>query len=161
MSKQTRGTKTIDEIDRRILAILAREPRIPYSDISTELAEDGIEMSSEGVRRRVTALLEATTSFHLFRPDGYDWDIIMITVQVANEPDAKLAVFEEMSEMDFWFVGGGFGTIDIYSIATVSSNQEVDELINDVRSLDLVTSAEYIIETSRATNVENYLQVDD
>jgi DNA-binding Lrp family transcriptional regulator len=60
---------TIDEIDRRILAILAKDPRIPYSDISKKLAEEGLELSSEAIRRRVTSLLEITTSFFLLRPD--------------------------------------------------------------------------------------------
>jgi DNA-binding Lrp family transcriptional regulator len=161
MTKRTGKGGSIDEIDRRILGILARDPRIPYSDISAELAEEGIEMSSEGVRGRVTTLYDITTSFHLLTPDSYGWEIIMITVQVADEPDAKQAVFDAMSEMNFWFVGGGFGTIDIYGIATVNSNLQIDELINEVRSLDLVTSAEYMIETTRATNVEQYLQVDD
>ncbi|MFD1514202.1 AsnC family protein [Halomarina rubra] len=154
----TNDSNAIDEIDRKILSILAHDPRTPYSNISTQLAEEGIEMSSEGVRRRVTALLEITTSFHLLRPDGHDWEIVMVTAQVAHEDGAKQAVFEAMSEMNFWFVGSGFGTIDLYGISTVNSNKEIDALVNRVRSLPAVTTAEYMIETDRATNVERYLQ---
>ncbi|MWG33451.1 AsnC family transcriptional regulator [Halomarina oriensis] len=154
-----RDSNAIDEIDRRILSILAHDPRTPYSNISTQLAEEGIEMSSEGVRRRVTALLDITTTFHLLRPDGQDWEIFVITVQVAHESGAKEAVFEAMSEMSFWFVGSGFGTIDLYAIATVDSNREIDDLVNRVRSLEQVTAAEYMIETDRSVNVERYLQI--
>ena len=154
-----RNPNAIDEIDRKILTILAHDPRVPYSNISEQLADEGIEMSSEGVRRRVMALLEITTSFHLLRPEGHDWEIVMMTVQVAHEQDAKQEVFEAMSEMNFWFVGSGFGTIDLYGISTVNSNQGIDELVNRVRSLEKVTAAEYMIETNRATNVERYLQV--
>lgn len=154
-------SRTIDEIDREILSILAHNPRSPYSEISDRLAERGIEMSGEGVRRRVSSLLEITTSFHLLRPDGHDWEIVMIAVRVAQEENAKQRVFDAMSEMTFWFVGGGFGTIDLYGIATVNTNEEIDELVNDVRSLDPVSTADYMIETSRATNVERYLQITD
>lgn len=154
-----RDSSAIDEIDRKILSILAHDPRTPYSNISSQLADEGIEMSSEGVRRRVTALLEITTSFHLLRPDGHDWEIVMVTVRIANEEGAKEAVFEAMSEMNFWFVGSGFGTIDLYGISTVNSNREIDALVNRVRSLAAVTEAEYMIETDRATNVERYLQI--
>ena len=156
-----RDARTIDEIDRKILSILAHNPRIPYSEISDQLADQGIEMSSEGVRRRVSSLLEITTSFHLLRPNGHDWEIIMIAVQVAQEENAKQQVFDSMSEMTFWFVGGGFGTIDLYGIATVNTSEEIDELINDVRSLEQVMTADYMVETSRATNVEKYLQITD
>lgn len=154
-------TNAIDEIDRKILTILAHDPRIPYSNIASRLAEDGIELSSESVRRRVMALFEATTSFHLLRPDGQDWEIVMVTVQVAHEQGAKRSVFEAMSEMNFWFVGSGFGTIDLYGISTVTTNKAIDELVSHVRSLDGVTNAEYMIETDRSTNIERYLQVDE
>lgn len=156
-----RESKSIDEIDRKILSILAHDPRIPYSGISQQLADEGIEMSGEGVRQRVSALLEITTSFHLLRPDGLDWEIVMVAVEVIQEDSAKQRVFDAMSEMRFWFVGGGFGTIDLYGIATVNTNQEIDELINAVRSLEQVQTADYMVETSRATDIERYLQITD
>jgi hypothetical protein len=156
----TSDSTTIDEIDRRILAVLAKDPRIPYSDISKELAEDGVELSSEAIRRRVTSLLEITTSFFLLRPDTHEWEIVLITVQTDGGTSAKAEAFEAMSEMNFWFVGSGFGTVDLYAHATVSSTAEVDRLVNDVREIDATSEVDYFIETERTTAVERYLQVE-
>jgi hypothetical protein len=151
---------TIDEIDRRILAILAKDPRNPYSDISNELAEDGFELSSEAIRRRVTSLLEITTSFFLLRPDTHAWEIVLITVQTEGGTSVKTEVFEAMSEMDFWFVGSGFGTVDLYAHATASSTAEVDRLVNGVREIEAASEVDYFVETERSTAVERYLQVE-
>jgi hypothetical protein len=156
----TSDPTTIDEIDRRILAILAKDPRIPYSDISNELAEEGHELSSEAIRRRVASLLDITTSFFLLRPDTHEWEIVLVTVRADGGTSAKAAVFETMSEMNFWFVGSGFGTVDLYGVATVSSTAEVDHLINDVRELEAAAEVDYFVETDRSTAVERYLQVE-
>jgi hypothetical protein len=156
----TSDSKTIDEIDRRILAILAKDPRIPYSDISNELAEEGYELSSEAIRRRVASLLDITTSFFLLRPDTHEWEIVLVTVRTDGGTSAKSAVFEAMSEMNFWFVGSGFGTVDLYGVATVSSTAEVDRLINNVRELEAAAEVDYFVETDRSTAVERYLRVE-
>jgi len=149
----------LDEIDRRILEILANDPRSPYADIADELAEHGIEMSSEGVRRRVTSLLENMTSFFLPRPERNSWEIVLVTVRTADEPGAKQDVFDAMSEMDFWFVAEGFGTVDLYAIATAKSNVEIDDLLVQVRGIEPVTEMDHFIETDRAVNIRNYLPV--
>ena len=156
----TSDSTIIDEIDRRILAVLAKDPRIPYSDISNELAEDGFELSSEAIRRRVTSLLEITTSFFLLRPDTHEWEIVLITVQTDGGTSAKVEVFEAMSEMNFWFVGSGFGTVDLYAHATVSSTAEMDRLVNNVREIEATSEVDYFVETERTTAVERYLQVE-
>lgn len=149
----------IDEIDRRILEILANDPRSPYADIADELGEYDIELSSEGVRRRVTSLLENMTSFFLPRPERNSWEIVLVTVETANEPQSKRTVFEAMSNMDFWFVAEGFGTVDLYGIATARSNAEIDDLLVQMRALESVTEIDHFIETDRAVNIRNYLPV--
>jgi hypothetical protein len=65
-----------------------------------------------------------------------------------------------MSEMNFWFVGSGFGTVDLYAHATVSSTAEVDRLVNDVREIEAAREVDYFVETERSTAVERYLQVE-
>ncbi|WP_276258900.1 Lrp/AsnC family transcriptional regulator [Haloglomus litoreum] len=156
----TSDSTNIDEIDRRILAILAKDPRIPYSDISTELADEGLELSSEAIRQRVASLLDITTSFFLLRPDTHEWEIVLVTVRTDGGTSAKAEVFEAMSGMDFWFVGSGFGTVDLYAHATVSSTAEVDKLVNDVREIPAASEVDYFVETGRSTAVERYLQVE-
>jgi DNA-binding Lrp family transcriptional regulator len=156
----TADQTSIDEMDRRILAILAKDPRIPYSTISDELAEDGFDLSSEAIRQRVSSLLDITTSFFLLRPNTHEWEIVLVTVRADGGTSAKAEVFEAMSEMDFWFVGSGFGTVDVYAHATVSSTAEVDELVNDVRDIEAASEVDFFVETDRSTAVERYLQVE-
>lgn len=155
----TEGTIELDEIDRRILEILADDPRSPYANIAAELGEYGIDMSSEGVRRRVTSIFENMTSFFLPRPERNSWEIVVVTVRTEDEAESKRAAFEEMSDLDFWFVAEGFGTIDVYGIATAKSTAEIDDLLVQVRSIDSVIEMEHFIETDREVNIANYLPV--
>jgi DNA-binding Lrp family transcriptional regulator len=159
MTNPSTSPKTIDELDRQILGILAQDPRLPYSEISDRLETAGFELSSEAVRQRVSDLFEITTNFFLVRPDTHEWELVLVTVRTKNESGAKQKTFEAMSDMDYWFVGSGFGTIDIYAVATVDSTRKVDALINSTKNMDSVTDLDYFIETDRATAVERYLQV--
>lgn len=150
----------VDEIDRHILSILAEDPRLPYSEVSDKLGESGIELSSEAVRQRVSSLFEVTTNFFLVRPDSYEWEVMVVICRTKDDPGAKQEAFESMSEMDYWFVGSGFGTIDIYAVATVHSSKSIDDLITKTRYLDATESVDYFIETDRSTDVEKYLQAE-
>ncbi len=149
----------MDEIDRRILEILANDPRSPYADIADELAEHDIDLSSEGVRRRVKSLLANMTSFFLPRPDQNSWEMLLVAVRTTDEAGAKQGVFKAMSDMDFWFVADGFGTIDLYAVATAQSTIEIEDILLQVRELESVTEVDHFIETDREVNIRNYLPV--
>lgn len=150
----------IDRADREILGILAENPRIPYSEISKRLAEEDLELSSEAVRQRVSSLFDITSNFFLVRPRSHDWELLLVTIRTANHPGAKQDVFETMSEMSYWYVGSGFGTIDLYGFATVDSNAKIDALLERTRNQEAVTDMDYFIETKRSAAVEKYLQIE-
>lgn len=150
----------LDTLDRLILKVLATDPRAPYSDIADRVAEEGYEMSSEGVRYRVSKLLEQTSIFFLLAPSEHDWEIVRLAISVADEPDAKSEALAAVSEMPFWLVCRGVGSYDIYAVATAASNSEVDRLVREVEELSVVESVDYSIETERYTNVDNYLSPD-
>jgi len=156
----TRYPGQIDEIDRQILSILSENPRLPYADIADKLAQEGFEMSDEGVRQRVTSLLEVTTGFFLLRPEEHTWEIVLTTIRTHDYAGAKGEAFEAMAEMNFWFVGNGFGTIDLYGIATVNINADVKQLLEELRGLESVKSVDYFIETDRFVSIQDYLPVD-
>jgi DNA-binding Lrp family transcriptional regulator len=153
------GDLQIDEIDRKILEILASDARRPYADISDELAKGGVEMSPEAVRHRVRKLLDGMTSFFLPGPEQTDWKIVLVTARTADEPDAKQDVFEAVSDMNFWFVAEGLGSVDVYGIATAETVEDIDALLVEVRGLDGVTAVDYFIETDRTVNIKKYLLV--
>lgn len=152
--------ETVDEIDRRILSILAEHPRLPYSEISDKLEEADIKLSSEAVRQRVSSLFNITTNFFLVRPDSYEWEVLMVACKTRDYSGAKAEAFEAMSEMDYWFVGQGFGTLDLYAIATVDSSEKIDDLLMKTRCLEATEAVDYFIETERSTAVEKYLRVE-
>lgn len=149
----------LDDIDRTILRILAQDPRIPYSDIADRLEEEGHEMSSEGIRYRVSNLYESTSILLLTAPKEHGWEVMRLFIDVDNAPDAKEETFQSLSEMAFWMTCKGMGTFDLYAVATVQSNRDADELISQVRGLDHVTSVEHSMETDRETDVDNYLSL--
>ncbi|SDF71243.1 DNA-binding transcriptional regulator, Lrp family [Halorientalis regularis] len=146
-----------DEVDRIILKALANGPRTPYSDIAERLASEGHEMSSEGVRHRVSKLLDRTSIFFLLEPEEHEWEIVRLAITVTDDADAKSTALDRISEMPFWLVTRGVGTYDIYAVATAATNSRVDELVSQVRELGVVADVEQSIETSRDTNVDDYL----
>lgn len=147
----------LDDIDRQILRILAENPRMPYSDIADRLEEEGHEMSSEGIRYRVSNLFETTSIQLLTAPKEHGWDVLRLLITVTNGVDAKASVFASLSEMPFWLNCRTMGSFDIYAVATTQSIQDADELITDVRELEDVESVEYALETDRKTDIKNYL----
>lgn len=147
----------MDNIDRHILRILAEDPRLPYSDIADKLNEIGIEMSSEGVRYRVTNLFDSTSIHLLTSPQQYGWNVLRLSITVENEPDAKDKVYEELSQMPIWLSCRVFGSFDLYAVATTASLQDADRLVGDVREIEYVDRVEYSLETERKTDIQNYL----
>jgi len=150
----------LDDIDRHILRILAQDPRIPYSDIADRLEEEGYEMSSEGIRYRVSKLYESASIVLLTAPQEHGWEVLRIVATVTDEPDSKEEAMDAISEEKFWMVTRGIGSFDIYAVATVQSNREADDLITAVNEIDAVESVEHALETNRNAEINNYLAFD-
>lgn len=153
--------QNFDEIDSHILQILSKDPRAPYSDISGELADKGYEMSSEGIRYRVSNLLKTTTAFFLLDPDELDWEIVRLMVRAADEPGAKAEAFERISAMPFWHVTRGLGTFDIYAVAMAPTMREIDEFVTTIEEFDSVVSTEHIVVTEHSSNLSDYYRLAD
>lgn len=150
------GEYGLDEIDREILQILMQDPRMPYSEIASRLEEADYKMSSEGVRHRVTKLFDESSIFLLTGPQGNDWEVIRLNVMVKDVPGANEAVFERMSEHDFWLVCRGLGSVDVHAVATIADIEEADELVNTIENFDEVESVNYFLETERVTDMRKY-----
>lgn len=155
----TNQISDLDEIDRIILRILAQDPRAPYSDIAERLKEEGHEMSGEGIRHRVSNILDRTSIFFLLAPEEHTWEIVRVAVHAGDDEGDKAAAFETLSDMKFWLVCRGFGDFDFYAVASAASTQEIDELVSEVRELDVIEEVEYSLETNRRTDVNDYLDV--
>jgi len=151
------ATDALDEIDREILELLMQDPRMPYSDIARHLEESDHSMSAEGVRNRVGDLFDESSIFLLQGPQENEWEVIRLDVTATNEPGATEEVFERMADRDFWLVCRGFGTIDVHGVATIPDIEAADELVNSIRSIDVVASVEYFLETERHTDMHNYM----
>ncbi|MFB6296916.1 MAG: Lrp/AsnC family transcriptional regulator [Salinirussus sp.] len=153
----TEPANNLDEIDRKILGILAQDPRTPYADVAEQLAEAGHEMSTEGVRYRVSNLFETTSVLLTTDPTEYGWEVLRVLVSLAGDADHKAETFDRLTRMEFWMVCRVMGSFDLYAVATVPSNREADDLVGRVRGLDHVAGVEYTIETGRETTTANYL----
>lgn len=151
----------LDEIDRNILRILAKDPRAPYSDIAERIKEEGHEMSGEGIRYRVSDILDKTSIFFLLAPEQHNWEIVRLAVSAGDDERDKERVIETLSDMKFWLVCRGIGSYDAYAIASAASTREVDDLVTQVREIDEVERVDHSIETDRSTNMNDYLDVEE
>lgn len=155
MGSQSR--ETMDDIDRIIMGILATNPRTPYSDIAEELDQQGYQMSSEGIRYRVQNLFESTSPFFMLDPKEHEWYIVRVMIHATDESGAREELIERLTELPFWFVSSGFGSFDVYAIATAPGMAEIEELLDGTRSIELIDGYDYNIETKRLVDLKEYL----
>jgi DNA-binding Lrp family transcriptional regulator len=146
----------LDAIDTQILVILSEDPRMSYQKLSRRLAEEGYEMSAEGVRRRVTDLMEATRPFFLLDPEQFAWEIVRISVRATDGPGDKQAAFERIVEMPFWHVTKGIGTYDIYGVGMAPTLSEIEGMVSEIRGYDCVDQVDHIVVTDRESDLEDY-----
>ncbi len=145
-----------DEIDSSILRILSEDPRAPYAEIAERLDAEGYEMSSEGIRYRVSDLMESTTAFFLLDPDDLDWEIVRLMVSATDEPGAKGETFDRIAELPFWHVTRGLGTYDVYAVGMAPTVREIDDLVTEIEEFDSVARTEHIVVTRHESDLADY-----
>lgn len=145
-----------DEIDTQILVILSEDPRMSYQALSERLSEKGYEMSAEGVRHRVTDLMEATTPFFLLDPEHLSWEIVRISVRATDGPGDKQEAFDRIAELPFWHVTKGLGTYDVYAVGMAPTLEDVEGMVTEIREYACVDRIDHIVVTERASDLEDY-----
>jgi len=149
--------ESLDEIDREIIRILSQNPRAPYTELSDKLEERGHDMSGEGIRYRVSTLLEATSTFFLLSPAEHGWQIVRAGIEVSNQPGASEEVYQKVSDTNAWLVCQGFGSFDVWAVGTTRDNRRVQELLEEIRELPEVERVHHFMETRRNTFMQDYL----
>lgn len=148
--------ENFDDIDTHILRILTEDPRMPYQDIANELADEGYEMSAEGIRHRVSKLIDATTAFFLLEPEHMSWEIVRIAARASDGPGDKTDTFERISEMPFWHVTKGIGTYDVYAVGMAPTLADIEELVTTIREYECVETIDHIVVTERHSDLDDY-----
>lgn len=125
----------MDKLDRRILNILRRDARSPYTEIAQEVG------TSEGtIRNRVERMMDdgAIERFTVATSTGNVK--AMVEVGVAVDVDTR-AVSEQMTEWDavdyVWQVSG---EEDIVLVVDAADTSTLNDLITKARELDDVVS---------------------
>lgn len=145
-----------DEVDSHILRVLSENPRAPYQKIADELADEGHDMSGEGVRYRVSKLTDATTAFFLLDPEDVSWEIVRVSVRATDAPGAKHEAFERVSDLPFWHVTLGIGTYDVYAVGMAPTLADIEELVTTVREFESVGTVDHIVVTERHSDLDDY-----
>lgn len=151
----------LDGIDRELIRLLSQNPRESYKELAAMLAERGHEMTAEGVRYRVKRLLEFTSVFFMLEPAAHGWEIVRFGLEVENEPGALEAVYNEVFDTAVWLVCLGYGSFDLWAIATAETNERVRELLTELESIEHVDDVHFFIETGRQTDLTRYLMFDE
>ncbi|EMA46333.1 Transcription regulator AsnC-type-like protein [Halococcus morrhuae DSM 1307] len=125
----------MDDLDRRILDVLRRDSRTPYTEIATKVG------TSEGtVRNRVERLIDDETieRFTVTTRTGNIKAMIEVSVAVDVDTSAVSERMAEWPEVDFvWQVSG---EEDVVLIVDAADTSAVNDLITEARELDDVIS---------------------
>jgi DNA-binding Lrp family transcriptional regulator len=125
----------MDDLDRRILDILRRDSRTPYTEIA-----DRVGTSEGTVRNRVEALLESGVieRFTVATRTGNVKAMVEIGVAVDVDTGAMSERMAEWTEVDFvWQVSGDE---DVVVVADTTDTGTLNDLITRARELDDVVS---------------------
>ena len=125
----------MDDLDRRILNVLRRDSRTPYTEIADQVG------TSEGtVRNRVEQLIEDGTieRFTVTTRTGNIKAMVEIGVAVDVDTSAVSKRMTEWPEVDFvWQVSG---EQDVVLVVDAADTAAVNALITQARELDDVVS---------------------
>ena len=125
----------MDELDRRILTILRRDARTPYTEIAERVG------TSEGtIRNRVERMTEegVIERFTVATRTGNIKAMIEVSVAVDVDTTGVGERMAEWEEVDFvWQVSG---EDDIVLVVDAADTRGVNELITECREMDEVQS---------------------
>lgn len=125
----------MDDLDRRILDILRRDSRTPYTEIA-----DRVGTSEGTVRNRVEQLLNSGVieRFTVATRTGNVKAMVEIGVAVDVDTGAMSERMAEWTEVDFvWQVSG---EEDVVVVADTTDTGTLNDLITRARELDEVVS---------------------
>jgi DNA-binding Lrp family transcriptional regulator len=123
----------MDDLDRRILGILRRDSRTPYTEIA-----DRVGTSEGTVRNRVERLVDEgiIERFTVATRTGNVKAMIEVSVAVDVDTTDVSARMAEWNEVDFvWQVSG---EADIVMVVDAADTGAVNDLITKARDLDEV-----------------------
>ncbi|MFD1632959.1 Lrp/AsnC family transcriptional regulator [Haloplanus ruber] len=123
----------MDELDRRILAILRRDSRTPYTEIA-----DRVGTSEGTVRNRVERLVDEgiIERFTVATRTGNVKAMIEVSVAVDVDTTGVSDRMADWDEVDFvWQVSG---EKDVVMVVDAADTRAVNELITQARDLDEV-----------------------
>ncbi|ELZ44008.1 Lrp/AsnC family transcriptional regulator [Halorubrum ezzemoulense] len=125
----------MDDLDRRILSILRRDARTPYTEIA-----DRVGTSEGTVRNRVDRMTDegVIERFTVTTRTGNVKAMIEISVEMNVNTDAVGQRMVEWEEVDFvWQVSG---EEDVVLVVDAVDTRAVNELITQAREMDEVKS---------------------
>ena len=123
----------MDDLDRRILGILRRDSRTPYTEIA-----DQVETSEGTVRNRVERLVDEgiIERFTVATRTGNVKAMIEVSVAVDVDTTDVSGRMAEWDEVDFvWQVSG---EADVVMVVDAADTGAVNDLITKARDLDEV-----------------------
>ncbi|MGQ4554890.1 AsnC family transcriptional regulator [Halobellus sp. GM3] len=123
----------MDDLDRRILDILRRDSRTPYTEIAAQ-----VETSEGTVRNRVERLIDEgiIERFTISTQTGNIKAMIEVSVKVDVDTTEVSEAMAEWEQVDFvWQVSG---EEDVVLVVDAADTRAVNELITRARELDEV-----------------------
>jgi DNA-binding Lrp family transcriptional regulator len=125
----------MDSLDRRILEVLRRDARTPYTEIA-----DRLDVSEGTVRNRVESLTESGVieRFTVTTRTGNVKAMIEVGVAVDVDTDEVAERMAEWSEVDFvWMVSG---EEDIVLVVDAADTASLNDLVSRARAQDEIIS---------------------
>lgn len=145
----------LDEVDRKVLALLAEDPRQTLKELSRVLHEDGSSISHEAVRNRIRRLLDGGAMLPVLDWRALGLDLVIVTLHL-HGPSHVRAVRRRCEDGGAVLTLAQFGDADFQAWFLVASQTELADVLSDLRNARGVRDAGFAVVTESALHAANF-----
>jgi DNA-binding Lrp family transcriptional regulator len=144
----------LDDVDRKVLALLAQDPRRTLKDLSAALRQDGRGLSHEAVRNRIGKLLGHGAMLPVLDWRALGLDLVIVTLRLDGPSQVK-ATRKRCEESGAILTLAEFGDADFQAWFLVASQAELAGILSSLRNARGVRDAGFAVVTDSALHAEN------
>ena len=145
----------MDTLDSEILILLAKEPRITLNELSSRLKRKGIDISIEGVRKRVSRVLKNSLFMPFIKWEEYGLSLLTVEIKVRGGMEARKQVVDNVKKIGSFLNLFTFGNFDVIAFFTIKGKSRISSIIDRLKEIPRVKEVSHSMITEQQISLEN------
>ncbi|MCA1814088.1 MAG: winged helix-turn-helix transcriptional regulator [Halobacteriales archaeon] len=146
--------RPLDDLDRKVLSLLAQDPRQTLKELSAALRDSGRPISHEAVRNRIHRLLGGGGVLPLLDWRALGLDLVIVTLHLDGPAHVK-ATRKRCEDAGAVLTLAQFGDADFQAWFLVRSQTQLAAVLSDLRNARGVRDAAFAVVTESTLHAAN------